>query len=96
MKHLEPNVFSVFMIVHVTCNNVYLTTSVIPLFFDFNARSCCVFLSICIVLLKVFRGKCLGQAVAVKTMLEVTEDNVRAFRDEILLTATLRHPVSPL
>jgi hypothetical protein len=43
---------------------------------------------------KVFHGMCLGQPVAVKTMLEVTEDNVRAFRDEILLTATLRHPVS--
>jgi len=44
--------------------------------------------------LKVFRGKCLGEAVAVKTMLEVNEDNVKAFRAEILLTATLRHPVS--
>jgi hypothetical protein len=42
---------------------------------------------------KVFRGKCLGQPVAVKTMLDVTEDNVKAFRAEILLTATLRHPV---
>ena len=45
-------------------------------------------------LFQVFYGMCLGQPVAVKTMLEVTEDNVRAFRDEILLTATLRHPVS--
>ena len=43
---------------------------------------------------KVFRGMCLGQAVAVKTMLDVTEENVQAFRDEILLTAMLRHPVS--
>jgi len=36
---------------------------------------------------------CLGQPVAVKTMFEVTEDNVKDFRAEILLTATLRHPV---
>ena len=41
---------------------------------------------------EVFKGTCLGQPVAVKTILDVTEANVRAFRAEILLTATLRHP----
>ena len=41
---------------------------------------------------EVFKGTCLGQPVAVKTMLDVTEANVKAFRAEILLTATLRHP----
>jgi hypothetical protein len=44
-------------------------------------------------LFQVFYGMCLGQPVAVKTMFEVTEDNVKDFRAEILLTATLRHPV---
>ena len=42
---------------------------------------------------EVFRGSCLGQPVAVKTMIDVTEENVTAFRREILLTAKLRHPV---
>ena len=41
---------------------------------------------------EVFKGVCLGEAVAIKTMLNVTEANLRAFRAEILLTATLRHP----
>ena len=41
---------------------------------------------------KVFKGTALGQPVAVKTMLSITDASVRAFRDEILLTATLRHP----
>ena len=30
--------------------------------------------------------------VAIKTMIDVTKDNVKAFRREILLTSTLRHP----
>jgi len=41
---------------------------------------------------EVFKGTVLRQPVAIKTMLEITEANVRAFRAEILLTATLRHP----
>jgi len=41
---------------------------------------------------EVFRGFCLGQPVAIKTMLEVSDAGARAFRAEILLTATLRHP----
>jgi hypothetical protein len=41
---------------------------------------------------EVYRGRCFGQLVAVKTMLHVTEDNVRLFRGEILLTSVLRHP----
>jgi len=41
---------------------------------------------------EVFQGLCLGQPVAVKTMLQVTEKNVKEFRAEVLLTATLRHP----
>jgi serine/threonine protein kinase len=41
---------------------------------------------------EVFRGECLGQQIAVKTMHKVTDENVRFFRAEILLTATLRHP----
>jgi hypothetical protein len=41
---------------------------------------------------EVFIGNSLGQTVAVKTMLTVTEASVKAFRAEILLTATLRHP----
>mmetsp|Transcript_74390 Transcript_74390/g.149753 ORF Transcript_74390/g.149753 Transcript_74390/m.149753 type:complete len:354 (-) Transcript_74390:246-1307(-) len=40
---------------------------------------------------EVFKGTVLGQPVAVKTILKVTDANVRAFRDEILLTASLRH-----
>jgi serine/threonine protein kinase len=41
---------------------------------------------------EVFMGTVLGQPVAIKTMLDVTEANMQAFRAEILLTATLRHP----
>lgn len=41
---------------------------------------------------QVFQGTCFGQPVAIKTMLKVTEKNATAFRREILLTATLRHP----
>jgi serine/threonine protein kinase len=41
---------------------------------------------------EVFKGTVLGQPVAVKTMLKITDVSVRAFRNEILLTATLRHP----
>jgi hypothetical protein len=41
---------------------------------------------------EVFKGLCLGEPVAVKTMKEVTEANAIAFKSEILLTATLRHP----
>ena len=41
---------------------------------------------------EVFRGRCFSQLVAIKTMLHVTEDNVRMFRAEILLTSVLRHP----
>jgi len=41
---------------------------------------------------EVFKGSFKGQPVAVKTMLNVTEKDVRAFRSEILLTATFRHP----
>ena len=41
---------------------------------------------------EVFRGKLKGQPAAIKTMLEVTEENAKAFRAEILLTGILRHP----
>jgi hypothetical protein len=41
---------------------------------------------------EVFLGRCKGQLVAVKSMLDVTEKNAQAFRSEILLTATLKHP----
>jgi serine/threonine protein kinase len=41
---------------------------------------------------QVFKGTVLGQPVAVKTMLTVTEKGVKEFRNEILLTSTLRHP----
>jgi len=41
---------------------------------------------------EVFKGTCMGEPVAIKTMIEITEDNVYSFRSEILLTATLRHP----
>ena len=40
----------------------------------------------------VFKGEYQGETVAVKTMKEVSESNMRDFRAEILLTATLRHP----
>jgi len=38
---------------------------------------------------EVFRGQYLDQSVAVKTMLVVTEETVKAFRSEILLTVSL-------
>jgi len=41
---------------------------------------------------EVFEGTVDGQPCAVKTMLKVTEANVKAFRAEIMLTATLHHP----
>jgi len=41
---------------------------------------------------EVFKGKCLTQDVAIKTMIDITENNVKSFKAEILLTATLRHP----
>jgi len=41
---------------------------------------------------EVFKGTCMGELVAVKTMIDVTEANVREFKAEIVLTATLRHP----
>jgi serine/threonine protein kinase len=41
---------------------------------------------------EVFKGTCMGETVAIKTMLDVTEVNVKVFKNEILLTATLRHP----
>jgi len=41
---------------------------------------------------EVFKGCVNGQSVAVKTMIDVSENNLRSFRSEILLTATLRHP----
>ena len=40
----------------------------------------------------VFEGTCLGQRVAVKTMIDVTQENANKFREEIILTARLRHP----
>lgn len=41
---------------------------------------------------EVFKGVCMGQTVAVKTMLQIKEETVKSFRAEILMTATLRHP----
>jgi len=41
---------------------------------------------------EVFKGTLMGQPVAVKTLINITDDNVRVFRNEILLTASLRHP----
>jgi serine/threonine protein kinase len=41
---------------------------------------------------EVFKGTCMGEFVAIKTMIDVTEVNVREFKAEIVLTATLRHP----
>jgi serine/threonine protein kinase len=41
---------------------------------------------------EVFKGTCMGETVAIKTMIDVTEANVREFKAEIILTATLRHP----
>eukprot|EP00615_Pteridomonas_danica_P001579 CAMPEP_0114334102 /NCGR_PEP_ID=MMETSP0101-20121206/4159_1 /TAXON_ID=38822 ORGANISM="Pteridomonas danica, Strain PT" /NCGR_SAMPLE_ID=MMETSP0101 /ASSEMBLY_ACC=CAM_ASM_000211 /LENGTH=114 /DNA_ID=CAMNT_0001465265 /DNA_START=445 /DNA_END=785 /DNA_ORIENTATION=+ len=41
---------------------------------------------------EVFKGTCMGELVAIKTMIDVTKDNVREFKAEIILTATLRHP----
>ena len=40
----------------------------------------------------VYRGTACGQEVAVKSLIEITPKQVRDFRAEILLTATLRHP----
>jgi serine/threonine protein kinase len=40
----------------------------------------------------VFQGTCLGQPVAVKTIKKVNKDSIRAFRAEIVLTSTVRHP----
>jgi serine/threonine protein kinase len=39
----------------------------------------------------VYMGTCLGQPVALKTMKEVSEESVRLFRAEIVLTSNLRH-----
>jgi len=41
---------------------------------------------------EVFQGTCFRQTVAIKTMLKVTEESAKAFRAEILLTSSLRHP----
>ena len=41
---------------------------------------------------EVFKGMCMNEPVAIKTMIEVNEANVKAFRAEILLTSALRHP----
>jgi len=41
---------------------------------------------------EVFKGTCMGEFVAIKTMLDVTEENVIDFKSEIILTAALRHP----
>ena len=41
---------------------------------------------------EVFQGIYVGESVAVKTMIDINEENVKSFRREILLTATLRHP----
>ena len=41
---------------------------------------------------EVFVGICFNEKVAVKTVLEVNEQNMSAFRAEIMLTCTLRHP----
>jgi len=40
----------------------------------------------------VFKANCLGQPVAVKKMKTINEENLRMFRAEVLLHATLRHP----
>ena len=42
--------------------------------------------------MQVFLGSLRGQPVAVKTLLEVNQTTVRAFRHEILITASLHHP----
>jgi len=41
---------------------------------------------------EVFKGTLKGEAVAVKTMINVTEKSAKLFRSEIILTATLKHP----
>ena len=41
---------------------------------------------------EVFKARVHGTIVVAKTMIEVTEVSARAFRGELLLTATLRHP----
>lgn len=33
-----------------------------------------------------------GNLVAIKTVIDVTDNNLRSFREEILLTASLKHP----
>jgi hypothetical protein len=40
----------------------------------------------------VFRGSCLGQPVAIKTMRKVKAATAKSFRREISMTASLRHP----
>jgi len=40
----------------------------------------------------VYKGSYLNRIVAIKTMNDVTDDNAKAFRAEIILTSTLRHP----
>ena len=41
---------------------------------------------------EVFKAKWNGQTYAAKTMKDVTEESARAFRSELLLTGSLRHP----
>ena len=41
---------------------------------------------------EVYQGRCFGQPVAIKTMIDVTVANVHLFCAEILLTSVLRHP----
>jgi len=41
---------------------------------------------------EVFRGRCFGQPVAIKTMIDVTVTNIHSFCAEILITSVLRHP----
>ena len=41
---------------------------------------------------EVFYGEVLGNPAAIKTMLSVSAESVREFRDEIIMTASLRHP----
>lgn len=43
----------------------------------------------------VYMGTCLGQTVAIKTMLMASEDSMLLFRAEITLTASLRHVIIP-
>jgi hypothetical protein len=41
---------------------------------------------------EVFQGLCLGEPVAIKTLIKVNEANLKVFKAEILLLSTLRHP----